>query len=377
MPYIARDTSVIYAAADTAAAGLDNDQLQALVIEARRRWASVEDASLLAALDRLEFVVADLPGERLAEFSDGRITIDVDAAGQGWFVDLTPGDDLEFSGTGATLFATPTGGAAGRIDLLSVLAHEMGHAIGFGHSESGVMDDERMPGERALPDAWFASDSEIADTRDVAPNRIDLLSAVEQELDLLRDATPASAGGPEFATANGRGGASFTGIRDFLGLTFGMSADVSDRSQGSGSLATNPPASTAFTGPPQNSIIIGSGGAQQAGPQRYSDFGSSFVNLASPLGLSTNLIGGVQAQPVGLAEIDPALAADQGRSSSAPVAPPNGPPVIDWNGVPDQVNTATKETSVWLDDFLNHRGQTALQRNPNAAMRVRPASARI
>jgi hypothetical protein len=146
-----------------------------------------------------------------------------------------------------------------------------------------------------------------------------------------------------------------------------MSADVSDRSQGAGSLATNTPAST--------------GGAQQAGPRRDSDFGSSFVNLASPLGLSTNLIGGVQAQriavPAGLAEINPALGADQGRSSSAPVGPPNGPPVIDWNGVSDQVNTvSTKETSVWLDDFLNHRGQTALQRNPNAAMRVRPASAR-
>ena len=137
------------------ATSVSQSQLQPLAAEAARRWLLVEDALLTARLGSLQFVVADLPGEALGDYIDGRITIDVDASGHGWFVDPTPSSDGEFSGNGAVLHATPTGGADGRIDLLSVLAHEMGHAIGFGHSEGGVMDDDRRRAS-ALPDAWFA-----------------------------------------------------------------------------------------------------------------------------------------------------------------------------------------------------------------------------
>jgi hypothetical protein len=151
----AAQTAAISARDAGVATSVSQSQLQPLAAEAARRWSLVEDALLTARLGSLQFVVADLPGDSLAEYLDGRITIDVDAGGHGWFVDPTPSDDREFSGNGAVLHATPTGRADGGIDLLSVLAHEMGHAIGFGHSEGGVMDDDRLPGERALPDAWF------------------------------------------------------------------------------------------------------------------------------------------------------------------------------------------------------------------------------
>src|SRR3546814_15655762 len=59
----------------------------------------------------------------------GVITIDDDAAGAGWFVDPSPGDAAEFTGGDADhlLDAAAGSAAAGRIDLLTALMHEIGH----------------------------------------------------------------------------------------------------------------------------------------------------------------------------------------------------------------------------------------------------------
>ena len=68
----------------------------------------------------------------LAQTIDGRIVIDVTAAGHGWFVDATPSDDAEFGlFVSATEQIAPAGTeAAGHIDLLTVLMHEFGHVLG-------------------------------------------------------------------------------------------------------------------------------------------------------------------------------------------------------------------------------------------------------
>ena len=56
------------------------------------------------------------------------IYLDRDADGHGWFVDATPGANEEFDHAGNALSNGP---AAGRMDLLTVLAHELGHALGL------------------------------------------------------------------------------------------------------------------------------------------------------------------------------------------------------------------------------------------------------
>ena len=108
------DTATPTTVAPTAA------QVQPLLTEAIRRWALVEDAALVARLTGVDVVFADLAGGELAEYLNGQNTLDVDAAGHGWFVDPTPRSDGEYGGSGATL-AVRNGVAAGGFDMLSVL----------------------------------------------------------------------------------------------------------------------------------------------------------------------------------------------------------------------------------------------------------------
>jgi hypothetical protein len=79
------------------------------------------------------------------------IRIDDDAAGHGWFVDPTPWDDAEFATRGNQ-------GEQHRMDLLTVLTHELGHLLGFGHADDGVMAEALLAGTRQTPAAspWKA-----------------------------------------------------------------------------------------------------------------------------------------------------------------------------------------------------------------------------
>ena len=103
--------------------------------------ALVPDAANLLA--DLVIQVGDIDGLLLARYEDGVITVDADAAGNGWFIDKTPLDQAEFEATkdDCIFTAVPGDEADGRIDLLTVLMHEMGNAMGLPD-----LSDPTLPG---------------------------------------------------------------------------------------------------------------------------------------------------------------------------------------------------------------------------------------
>jgi hypothetical protein len=145
-------------------------ELAGIVQAAIGRWAGAGlTAGQLAALDDLQFAVGDLGGAYLGLSATGVVLIDDDAAGHGWFVDGTPFEDAEF---GQALSATqlqtdPSGAAAGQMDLLTVVMHEIGHALGLDDSYAAADRDDLMfgtlvTGERRLPGAEDAAATQQA-----------------------------------------------------------------------------------------------------------------------------------------------------------------------------------------------------------------------
>ena len=96
----------------------------------------------------------------------GVIYLDPTADGWGWFVDPTPGQDEEYASKAGALAALPGSGAAGHVDLLTVVMHEMGHALGLpdwtAGSSNDLMAESLAASVRRLPsvadiDAVYAS----------------------------------------------------------------------------------------------------------------------------------------------------------------------------------------------------------------------------
>lgn len=107
-------------------------ELLPLIDEAVTRWvaAGADPARLRAALAGLQVRVLDMPDEHLARIVPGYLVVDVDAAGHGWYIDATPGDDAEFAAIiSDTERAAIAGAPFGRADLLTVLTHEIGHLL--------------------------------------------------------------------------------------------------------------------------------------------------------------------------------------------------------------------------------------------------------
>jgi hypothetical protein len=124
--------------------------LAAIASQAATQW----QAGLnLAGLD---IQVADLPGLLLGQTVGHTIILDVNAAGHGWFIDPTPTDNSEFTGHDGAFAALASGLASGRMDLLTAMAHELGHVLGLEHAAAGLMAPTLAEGARRLPPGFSA-----------------------------------------------------------------------------------------------------------------------------------------------------------------------------------------------------------------------------
>ena len=122
---------------DVQGAVLTQTALGPLVAEARARWLAfglTEDQS--ATLQAVVYGVTYLPGQELAltDRTGNAILVDPDAAGRGWFIDPTPWEDSEY-----VLGQSPAG-----VDLLTVVMHEMGHALGYADLDSSQFPQALM-----------------------------------------------------------------------------------------------------------------------------------------------------------------------------------------------------------------------------------------
>ncbi len=152
-------TKPIYETADrpgpldaSSATVLTDTHLAPIVAEARALWSRALGAAdpRMTALDTVQVVVGSLPEGRLGVTIGHQIFIDYNAAGYGWFTDGSLGARVE----------------AGRMDLLTVVAHELGNAMGFAedpHATSAVTTPFLQTGARYLPDGSIAQTAGLGD----------------------------------------------------------------------------------------------------------------------------------------------------------------------------------------------------------------------
>ncbi len=134
------------------------EQVQALLPLAVDAWSAAGlDPADVRKLKGAQVRVADLGGSILGFEAAGVIEINQTAAGSSWYLDAATGDAPLFglSGPGGERIAGLGSPAAGRIDLLTVLEHELGHIVGLPDNATpgDLMDITIGAGVRRSPTA--------------------------------------------------------------------------------------------------------------------------------------------------------------------------------------------------------------------------------
>jgi hypothetical protein len=113
-----------------------NNNLVAMTIQS--------DGKLVLASGSGDFALVRLQGDDPPGATPGQAAshtswLDDNAAGSGWLVEPTPGDDSEF-----TIPGNPS--KQDRMELLTALAHQTGSRLGKGHGIGGVRRETPVPG---------------------------------------------------------------------------------------------------------------------------------------------------------------------------------------------------------------------------------------
>ncbi|NQV27242.1 MAG: hypothetical protein HQ518_23080, partial [Rhodopirellula sp.] len=136
------------------------ENLPAIFDVAINTWAAsgqITDDQILQ-LQQIVPVITDLPGTQVGQLTGSVMLLDINGAGNGWFVDPTPEDSSEFNTLTALTERVASGNshAVDDIDLLTVVMHEFGHALGQGDLDPvanphDLMADSLATGVRRLP----------------------------------------------------------------------------------------------------------------------------------------------------------------------------------------------------------------------------------
>ncbi len=135
--------------------------LMSTVDVAQQRWVDAVPGITAEHFENVEYALQDLPGTVLGQITRSgdvyQIDFDINATGVGWFIDSTPYEDDEFTPiSGAALSAPSDSPASGRVDLLTVILHEIGHVLGLPDLAAVLYPDSLMtgtlsPGIRRIP----------------------------------------------------------------------------------------------------------------------------------------------------------------------------------------------------------------------------------
>jgi subtilisin-like proprotein convertase family protein len=152
--------AVALAVDSSAAMDLQQAELDDMVSAVIEEWSASGQISAneRRVLEAATFRVGELQDKTLGIARSGVVTIDANASGWGWFVDMSPGEHEEFGSPdeSGTMLADVTSSAYGRMDLYTVVSHELGHIIGLEHDQEGYgfMSETLSAGTRLVSGLW-------------------------------------------------------------------------------------------------------------------------------------------------------------------------------------------------------------------------------